>query len=565
NNNLWFLQKDEHGKILVSSDYGIDLYDPNTDSFTHNINIENKFQQILNTPIRQSYRDSYNRLWIGTYEYHGLFMIEKDRFGEAQIHHLVKETDNPQSLTMNRIRWIYEDRKKNIWVGTEDGLNKLPATKPFIQFRFFPLRKISLGGGVISGIVEGRDSILWVGFAGAGFDKIDLRKNSIQHFKNDVNNPNSLNENDVTAIFEDRLGKIWIGTTHSGLNRFDPLIHTFKHFTIDAKNPESSNLNWIQQILETKNGTLLIGTNAGLEVFDRSSQKFSVFSPQVKGKNTFPKIFSTNALFEDRYENLWIGTWFDGLFLYDKKSQKFFQYLPDSKNSKSISSNKITCITEDSQGFIWIGTHSGGINKFDRSTGKFYRYSTKHGLPNDVVFGILEDAKGFLWISTLNGLAKFDPRKEKFRNYDVADGIIHNQFNWHASFINKLGQMYFGTINGLISFHPDSVKIDPVPPSVALTSFKVFGKEAALPQSLPATKEISLNYDQNFFSIDFTALDIAPSHKHQFAYLLEGIDPDWVLSEQRSIAFYTDINPGKYKFFIKACNADGVWSLPISL
>ncbi|MCK9424462.1 MAG: histidine kinase [Ignavibacteriaceae bacterium] len=565
NNNVWFLQKDEHGKILVCSDFGIDLYDPNTDSFTHNINIENKFQQILNTPIRQSYRDSYNRLWIGTYEYHGLLMIEKDRFGEAQIHHLVKETDNPQSLTMNRIRWIYEDRKKNIWVGTEDGLNKLPATKPFIQFRFFPLRKISLGGGVISGIVEGRDSILWVGFAGAGFDKIDLRKNSIQHFKNDVNNPNSLNENDVTAIFEDHLGKIWIGTTHSGLNRFDPLIHTFKHFTIDAKNPESSNLNWIQQILETKNGTLLIGTNAGLEVFDRSSQKFSVFNPQVKGKNTFPKIFSTNALFEDRYENLWIGTWLDGLFLYDKKSQKFFQYLPDSKNSKSISSNKITCITEDSQGFIWIGTHSGGINKFDRSTGKFYRYSTKHGLPNDVVFGILEDAKGFLWISTLNGLAKFDPRKEKFRNYDVADGIIHNQFNWHASFINKLGQMYFGTINGLISFHPDSVKIDPVPPSVALTSFKVFGKEAALPQSLPATKEISLNYDQNFFSIDFTALDIAPSHKHQFAYLLEGIDPDWVLSEQRSIAFYTDINPGKYKFFIKACNADGVWSLPISL
>ncbi|MFA4923811.1 MAG: two-component regulator propeller domain-containing protein, partial [Ignavibacteriaceae bacterium] len=95
NNNVWFLQKDEHGKILVCSDFGIDLYDPNTDSFTHNINIENKFQQILNTPIRQSYRDSYNRLWIGTYEYHGLLMIEKDRFGEAQIHHLVKETDNP--------------------------------------------------------------------------------------------------------------------------------------------------------------------------------------------------------------------------------------------------------------------------------------------------------------------------------------------------------------------------------------------------------------------------------------------------------------------------------------
>ena len=139
----------------------------------------------------------------------------------------------------------------------------------------------------------------------------------------------------------------------------------------------------------------------------------------------------------------------------------------------SISSNKITCIVEDSKGYIWAGTHSGGINKFDKTSGKFILYSLKQGLPNDVVFGILEDEKGFLWISTLNGLSKFDPEKEKFRNYDVSDGIIHNQFNWHASLKNKTGQMYFGTINGLISFHPSSVKIDSQPPLVVLTSFKI--------------------------------------------------------------------------------------------
>ncbi len=564
-NNIWFIKIDESGKILLSTDYGVDLFDPNSKSFTHNLNMANQFQSILNSPIRQTFRDSYNRLWIGTYEYRGLFMIEKGNSGEEEIHHILREEDNPQSLTMNRIRWIYEDHKRNIWIGTEDGLNKLPAVKPFIQYRFFPTRKIRLGGRVVSGIVEEHDGVLWVGYGGAGFDKIDLRSNSIQHFKNIPNYPNSLNEDDVTTIFEDKFGKIWIGTTHSGVNRFDPQTHSFKHFYIDINNPAHVDLNWIQQILETKDGMLLIGTNAGLELFDRASQTISNFNPKVNGKNIFPKIFSINALFEDRSENLWIGTWLDGLYRYDKKAQKIYQYLPDDKNSNSISANKITCITEDSHGFIWLGTHSGGINKFDKSTGKFYRYSTKHGLPNDVVFGILEDGKGFLWISTLNGLAKFDPRKEKFRNYDVSDGVIHNQFNWHASFINKSGQMYFGTINGFISFHPDSVKIDPDPPSVALTSFKVFGKEAALPQSLPTTKEILLNYDQNFFSIEFTALDIAPSHKHQFAYFLEGIDPDWVFSEQRSIAFYTDINPGKYKFFIKACNADGVWSSPVTL
>ena len=564
-NNVWFVQKEENDNILVSSDYGFDLFNPKIGSFTHNLNLESKYQVFLNSPVRQTFRDNYNRLWIGTYEYQGLFMIEKDRKGEVQIQHMVKAQDDPQSLSTNRIRWIYQDRKKNIWIGTEDGLNKLPATKPFIKYRFFPSRNITLGGRVVSGIFEGRDSTLWVGYGGSGFDKIELENNHIQHYKNVRGNSNSLIENDVTAIFEDMHGIVWIGTAHSGLDSFDPRARTFKHFYTDQSNPKSSDLNWIQQIIETKNGDLLIGTNAGLDVFDKASQKLLEYNPPVKNGHNFPKVFSTNSLFEDRQENLWVGTWLDGLFRYDRKNQKFYQYVPELKNANSISANKVTCIMEDSHGYIWLGTHSGGINKFDKSTGKFYRFTTKHGLPNDVVFGILEDGKENLWISTLNGLSKFDMKTEKFRNYDVSDGITHNQFNWHASFKNKSGKMYFGSINGFISFHPDTVQIDPVPPAVALTSFKVFGKEAALPQSLHATKEISLNYDQNFFSIAFTALDIAPSHKHKFEYFLEGIDPNWVLSEQQSIAFYTGINPGRYKFYVKASNADGVWSLPLML
>lgn len=564
-NNIWFVQKDEENKVLISSDLGIDLYDPAEDKFTHNLNIDPKFQVFLNSPVRQSFRDNYGRLWIGTYEYQGLLMIEKDRKGETLIRRIIRELDDPQSLTMNRIRWIYQDHKKNVWIGTEDGLNKLPAAKPFTQYRSFPTRKMSLGGRVVSGIIEGRDSILWVGFNGSGFDKIDLKKNSVEHFYNIRNNKNSLIEDDVTAIFEDKLGKLWVGTGHLGLEHFDPVTRSFKHFIADPNNPGNADLNWIQAILETKKGDLLVGTNAGLEVFDRTSGALSPFNPIVNEKKIFPKVFSINALYEDKEENLWVGTWLDGLFRYDKRAQKFYRYIPIHANPYSISANKITCVMEDSHGFIWVGTHSGGINKFEKSTGRFYHFSTKHGLPNDVVFGILEDGDGNLWISTLNGLSKFDPRRSKFRNYDVADGITHNQFNWHASFKNRNGYMYFGTINGFISFNPGLVKIDPDPPSVALTSFKVFGKEAALPQSLPATKEILLNYDQNFFSVAFAALDIAPNHKHQFKYFLEGIDPDWVLSEQQPMAFYTDINPGKYKFFVKACNADGVWSKPVTL
>ena len=82
---------------------------------------------------------------------------------------------------------------------------------------------------------------------------------------------------------------------------------------------------------------------------------------------------------------------------------------------------------------------------------------------------------------------------------------------------------------------------------------------------MPATKEIVLKYDQNFFSIEFAALDMAPAHKHTYSYMLEGIDPDWIHSESRSTAYYTDIDYGNYRFLVKASNADKIWSDPATL
>ncbi len=228
--------------------------------------------------------------------------------------------------------------------------------------------------------------------------------------------------------------------------------------------------------------------------------------------------------------------------------ENFFIICHDKSDSEKISSSKITCIMEDSKGFIWIGTHSGGIDKFDRIKKTFQNYSTGNGLPNDVVFGIQEDKKGNLWISTMKGLAKFDPVKEKFRVYDKTDGILHNQFNWHASYKNKLGIMYFGGLDGFISFNPDSIYSNNYVPDVAFKSFKVFDKEANLPRALPTTKEIILNYNQNFFSIEFAVLDFTNPDKYNFEYKLEGLDPGWVNAGNRTTAFYTDIKSGKYKF-----------------
>ena len=570
NNGVWHLLNDDEKYLWLSTFSGVDLLNLNTFEITHQPNFSTEEKSHLTTPIRQILKDHFGKYWIGTYDYRGLFYYDKfpdkKQLNGNVLSAFLNEEDNPKSLSSNRIRWMYEDRNFNIWIGTEDGLNELPATKSFVQYRRFPLRKSSLGGNVVSSICEGKNNSLWVGFGGGGFDKIDLNTNAISHFNHYSDQQHGLSNYDVVTIYEDKKGSVWIGTRYGGLNLFNPQTEKFKHYLNDLKNPNSIISNWVQQILETRRGQLLIGTNDGLQIFDREKELFTSYNPVIKNdSNSFPLTLSVNALFEDREENLWIGTWLEGLFRYSPNEQKLYHYVPDVRNPFSLSSSKVTTIIQDSKGFIWVGTHSGGVNKFDKKTGKFYHFSTYNGLPNDVVFGVQEDKGGNLWVSTLNGLAKYSPISNTFRVYDVFDGLVHNQFNWRASYKSKSGKMYFGGINGFVAFYPDSIVVDTIISPVAFTSFRVFDKEAALPKALASTKEIVLQYDQNFISIEYAALDFAPNKKHNFAYMLKGVDPVWVNAGRRTTAFYTDLQNGKYTFFVKASNADNVWSEPISL
>lgn len=98
---------------------------------------------------------------------------------------------------------------------------------------------------------------------------------------------------------------------------------------------------------------------------------------------------------------------------------------------------------EDRAGTLWIGTYGGGLNRFERATGTF-RHRERHGLPNNVVYGILEDDLGRLWMSTNKGPSRFDPRTESFRNYDVYDGLQSQEFNSCAFHKSPRGMFYFG-------------------------------------------------------------------------------------------------------------------------
>jgi len=183
------------------------------------------------------------------------------------------------------------------------------------------------------------------------------------------------------------------------------------------------------------------------------------------------------------------------------------------------------------------------------------------------VQSIIGDNQGYLWISTANGLARFDPREETFKTYDVSDGLQGNFFRAWAYAKHPNGELYFGGSEGLNRFDPAEITDNPHPPPVVLTDFLLFNKSvpvgdgSVLGRHISELDSLTLTYEQSAFSFEFAGLNYTSPAKNRYAYKMEGFDKDWTETDAtRRVATYTNLDPGQYLFRVKASNNDGVWN-----
>lgn len=135
-----------------------------------------------------------------------------------------------------------------------------------------------------------------------------------------------------------------------------------------------------------------------------------------------PKSLGSNhvwSILEDSAGVIWIGAEGDGLNKFDAKNNAFTRYLHRRDDPASLSQNTVLAIFEDNEQVLWIGTNGGGLNRFDKVEKTFSRFTEKDGLPNNVIYSIIPDNSAKLWLSTNKGLAKFDPAAQTFKNYDM--------------------------------------------------------------------------------------------------------------------------------------------------
>ncbi|MEJ2734766.1 MAG: GAF domain-containing protein [Anaerolineae bacterium] len=619
-NEVQTIYEDREGALWIGTDGGgLNRFNRDSGRFERFQHDPQDPDSLADNQVQAILEDRQGALWIAT-NGGGLDQLDRESPpgpGAGRFIHHQNDPDDPRSLSDDAVWAIYEDRMGMLWIGTlGGGLDRYDReTGHFVHHRHDPGDPQSLSNDHIWSIYEDRAGGLWIGTFGGGVNRLDRETDKFRHYQADPNDPNSLSENVVWSICEDLEGVLWIGTNGGGLNRLVRAAASetgedqFVYYQNVPTDTHSLSDNVVWSIHQDEDGVLWLGTSAGLDRFARESAQglgtghfthypadpvFTIHQDREGllwlgtwggglgrfDRETEQLTFYQNdpadihslsddnilSILEDREGVLWVGTLNGGLDRFDRETERFVHYQHDPEAPSSLSDNIVLDIHQDRNGILWIATGGGGLNRLDRETMTFSHYTDKDGLPNDTVYGILEDEVApdqggpNLWLSTNRGLSKFNPQDETFRNYDVGDGLQSNEFNQGAYHRSRSGEMFFGGVNGFNVFYPEQVRDNAYVPPIVLTRLTQTGEDVNAGAPVDSLTEVSFKWPRNFFEFEFAALNYVRPQDNQYAYMLEGFDPDWVKAGTNRLGRYTNLPGGRYTLRMKGSNNDGVWN-----
>lgn len=588
-NRVSALAFDNSGGLWVGTAAGLDRLAPATGEFTHfsvaaeGVAQESDAQRNTVLALSMGPRDT---LWIGT-----AAGLHAWRLGDGAPQRA--RVGAADGLNEARIRTLYHDSGAQLWVGTDnDGLKwRDPVSGRFVSYRHAPQDQHSLSDNQVPAVLVDRTGTLWVGTYFGGINRTDLASGGFMRY----GETEGIGRGRVRAILEEPGGKLWVGTTGGGLLLLDPATRKARRIGNDARPGSivtalarargrlwigtptglawrdaagrtgrialgrSTGANYVQAIRPGRDGTVWVMTRDGLSALAPGSETARSWRNDPLDPTSLGDNFGI-ALLEDRHGILWIGTE-SGLERFDRANNTFTRFRHDPRDPGSLRHSRVYSLNESSSGELWIGT-AGGLHRLMRDGARtwfrFYPFGSSSAAPP--IGAILEGDDGALWASTTAGITRVDPVTGQTKSYTAKDGLIDGSYFVGSGWRGADGQLHFGGISGMTSFRPGAVRDNPFPPVVAITDLSVLNRSRGI-QNLAARREITLSYRDTVFSLEFAALHYADPQSNQYAYQLEGFDQAWVdTGTNRRFATYTNLDPGRYVFRVRASNKDGVWS-----
>ena len=495
--------------------------------------------------------------------------------------------------TYNEIHEIYEQRDGTIWIrGLSIFGRYLEAEKRFDLVPAGYENEKGIDYRTITCLFEDREKNVWVGTAINGI----FRFNPSQEFFTNIKYVNRVSgkygDNAVSSLSLEKDGTLLVATLHDGLYRFDK---KFNAIPLNIKGIPEKNFFTIRDMYRSPDGnTTWLASQPGIFKYNSQLHAATLYNPAVLADRSVRRIAGDND------GNLWLGMETKGVFKWNavKGAINFEKGL---SKLEAIPSVKINDIVIDSKGWVWVATALNGLyvidpandtvlKHFSGST-KEERYLTEEGINSLFeyddslmlittnarilvfnrnkdkisVFGTPEtitgniaslqkDENGNLWISTSAALYRAVMKTRVFVRFDRDDGIMNDYFTLSASCKLPDGRLLFGAVGEFVLFNPADVLVSTFPPVITITDFKVMNRSLPV-DSLMQLQQIELGYKDNSLSVDFSTLAYISTHLIQ--YKMKNIDKDWKTADKNNQAIYSYLPPGDYTLEFETINSDG--------
>lgn len=372
-----------------------------------------------------------------------------------------------QGLSNNHVVSITQDKAGFLWFATEEGLNRFDGN----GFSLYNKHNSHLSGNDLNYILSDPvEPVIWIATQRDGFNAYNYENDSIEVFRHNENDNNSLITDDVTAIAHSADGNLWLSTYHCGVEYFDKKNKSFTHYNSETVQGLPSNNTWF--VMDDQEGKLYIGhVNHGLSVMSIGNKMVENFQHDPNNPSSIPSN-EVRRIYKDSHNNIWIGT-SKGLVLFNVDEGVFIQ--PDQSPESPLNSS-ILAIQQTKDNKLWVATELSGVYVLDLKQ-HFFTSSTpqlkmqhytmglhKNSLSNSSVRSIFQDSFNNIWLATYGGGINFighaSPLFDKYGYSPFPDDpySMNNRMALSLA-LDKDNKLWIGTDGGGINIFEDGERV----------------------------------------------------------------------------------------------------------
>lgn len=509
------------------------------------------------------------------------------------------EPAQPAPLRQGLLTDIGFDHQGGRWISSYDkGLWYQAAGTDFWQlFKANPTVSYQLGSNNITGLLFDNQHSLWLKTP-VGVFGLSEQAQLVRNIPVGAGDNRLLAHGDVFGIWHQDDRHIWLANRDAGLALLDSERFGVQRFPLPTLPEISKQPTLARSVAVTPDGMVYAGTDAGLFSFDPDTKVWRQLSLR---EGPQPHI---GYLHLDNAGRLWVGSRGDGLYLLQQgKVQRFHQVI---RPGVALDNAMISILSTDQQDYLWIGMADQGLVRLDKKNGQIESWQAADGLGlrfNGIQ--LIYPEGGQLWIraGNINHRVLYDTQQANkvdgfkaylsasdhdryledasqflllYRNKLQSDGLV--QFGemhgfqittWIGSwFIDANKRHYRGGSQGLDIYPANLLQLPAQNLPVRLTGISLFNRPVQvgdaslkLKKSPGFAEQIQLHYEQDMFSLHFSALNFVDPQSMQYRYRLKGFDRDWIETDAvNPVATYTRLAPGQYQFEVMARAPGQSWS-----